>query len=340
MIYNIFIYFYNKYNIYRYCFIIFIINIYILIIKKNILYIILLLDMKISLQMKGRIKKIDKNLLEKLKSIVNAEIVEGFDDDAEIVVFSGHPEPGKKTVFMQSLSAGVNHVDFSKINDKILICSNADAYSIPVAEHVFALILSHLKKICKFDYEIKNNIYKREFTESLYDMSIGILGYGGIGSEVARLAKAFNMKTYGFGRTVKKDNNIDYFTKDPNYIYENSDIIIISLPLNKYTVGFINKNNLNKIKGNIIVNVGRSEIVNHDDMLNYLKNNKNKFFLTDVWWNEPEINDKIPENVVITPHIAGMAKNYIDVPLIRAFNNVKNYLNGKPENIVNRNDYI
>ncbi len=290
--------------------------------------------------MEGRIKNIDNNILEKLKSIVNADIVEGFDENAEIVVFSGIPVPGKKTVFMQSLSAGVNHIDFSKIDEKIVICSNANAYSIPVAEHVFALILSHLKKICKFDNEIKNNIYKRESTGALYGMSVGILGYGGIGSEVAKLAKAFNMKTYGFGRTIKKDNNLDYFTEDPDYIYKNSDIIVITLPLNKYTVNFINKNSLNKIKGNTIVNVGRAEIVNHDDMLNYLNQNKNKFFLTDVWWNEPEIIDKIPDNVTITPHIAGVANNYMEIPLIRAFNNVKNYLNGKPENIVNRNDYL
>ncbi len=296
--------------------------------------------MKVSLQMEGRIKNIDNNILEKLKSIVNADIVEGFDENAEIVVFSGIPVPGKKTVFMQSLSAGVNHIDFSKIDEKIVICSNANAYSIPVAEHVFALILSHLKKICKFDNEIKNNIYKRESTGALYGMSVGILGYGGIGSEVAKLAKAFNMKTYGFGRTIKKDNNLDYFTEDPDYIYKNSDIIVITLPLNKYTVNFINKNSLNKIKGNTIVNVGRAEIVNHDDMLNYLNQNKNKFFLTDVWWNEPEIIDKIPDNVTITPHIAGVANNYMEIPLIRAFNNVKNYLNGKPENIVNRNDYL
>ncbi len=290
--------------------------------------------------MEGRIKNIDNNILEKLKNIVNVDIVEGFDKNAEIVVFAGIPVPGKKTVFMQSLSAGVDHIDFSKIDGKIIICSNADAYSVPVAEHVFALILSHLKKICKFDSEIKNNIYKREFTGSLYGMSVGILGYGGIGSEVVRLAKAFNMKTYGFGRTSKKDRNLDYFTEDPDYIYENSDIIVITLPLNKYTVNFINKNSLNKIKGNTIVNVGRSEIVNHDDMLNYLNQNKNKFFLTDVWWNEPEIRDKIPDNVTITPHIAGMANNYMEIPLIMAFNNVKNYLNGKPENIANRNDYL
>ncbi len=296
--------------------------------------------MEISLQLEGRIKNMDKTLIKKLENIVNINIVEGFDDNADIVVFSGIPKPGKKTVFMQSLSAGVNHIDFSKIDNNIIISSNADAYSIPVAEHVFALILSKIKNICKFDNEIKNNNYHREFTESLYNMSIGILGYGGIGSEVARLAKAFNMKTYGFGRTAKNDNNLDYFTEDPDYIYENSDIIVITLPLNKYTKDFINKDNLNKIKGNIIVNVARSDIVNKNDMLNYLNENKNKFFLTDVWWNEPEIKDKIPDNVIITPHIAGMAKNYIDIPLIKAFENVKNYLNGKPKNVVNRNDYL
>ena len=127
---------------------------------------------------------------------------------------------------------------------------------------------------------------------------------------------------------------------ESEYVAKNSDVILISLPLNKHTRGMIDYKFLSSVKGNIIVNVGRSEIVNMDDMIKFLEENKNKWFLTDVWWGEPEIKGEIPENVIITPHVAGLARNFMQVPVEKAFENVVAYIHGNPGNIVNRNDYI
>ena len=93
------------------------------------------------------------------------------------------------------------------------------------------------------------------------------------------------------------------------------------------------------VKGDIIVNVGRSEIVDRDGMIQFLNENKNKWFLTDVWWGEPEITGSIPENVIVTPHVAGLSRNFMMVPVQHAFDNVLAYLHSTPKNIVNRDDY-
>ena len=295
--------------------------------------------MIISLQANFSGLSIPDNFIEDLKKRTGCSIVRGFSDDAEIVVFAGKPVPGKKTKFMQSISAGVNHLDFKNIDSKIEICSNADAWSIPVAEHAFALILAKYKNICQSDANIKNRIYKREPGNSLYGETIGILGYGGIGREIAKRAKAFGMHTIGLGRTERTDPELDIFTKDSEYVARNSDIVAITLPLNRYTRGMVDYNFLSMVKGDIIVNVGRSEIVDRDGMIQFLNENKNKWFLTDVWWGEPEITGSIPENVIVTPHVAGLSKNFMMVPVELAFDNVLAYLHGTPKNIVNRNDY-
>ncbi len=295
--------------------------------------------MIISLQANFSGLSIPDNFIEDLKKRTGCSIVRGFSDDAEIVVFAGKPVPGKKTKFMQSISAGVNHLDFKNIDSKIEICSNADAWSIPVAEHAFALILAKYKNICQSDANIKNRIYKREPGNSLYGETIGILGYGGIGREIAKRAKAFGMHTIGLGRTERTDPELDIFTKDSEYVARNSDIVAITLPLNRYTRGMVDYNFLSMVKGDIIVNVGRSEIVDRDGMIQFLNENKNKWFLTDVWWGEPEITGSIPENVIVTQHVAGLSKNFMMVPVELAFDNVLAYLHGTPKNIVNRNDY-
>ncbi len=296
--------------------------------------------MKISLQINFSSLKVPDSFVEKLEKQTGCKIIKGFSDDAEIVVFAGKPEIGKKTIFMQSVSAGVNHLDFKNIPENITVCSNADAWSFPVAEHAFALILSKYKNICKSDALIRKGQYVRELSDSLSGQTLGIMGYGGIGREMARIAGAFGMKTIGFGRTSTDDENLDLFTGDKYYIPENADIMALTLPLNSYTKGFIDYGLLSKFKGNIILNVGRSEVVNREDMLKYLEENPEKWFLTDVWWGEPKIDGKIPDNVIVTPHVAGLAKNYMIVPLNKAFENVSAYLKSKPKNVVNRNDYL
>ncbi|AAT43701.1 2-hydroxyacid dehydrogenase [Picrophilus oshimae] len=297
--------------------------------------------MKVSVQVNSYYNnEMSKKLLELCRDITGLDAVPGFDDDAEIILFSGRPVPGKKTKFMQSLSAGVNHLDFSKIPDNIIIASNADAYSIPVAETAIGLMLAWARKICISNYNIHNNNYKRlDYKEyvSLYNKSLGILGYGGIGRRTALIAKSFGMNIYAYSRSYKNDGISSYM--EPEDIMKKSDFVLISLPLTKETANSINDKMLSLFRGLAIINVGRAGVVDRNSMLNFLRNHNDKYYLTDVWWNEPIINENIPDNVIITPHSAGMSDN-IYQPAVAAIENIKNYINGKPKNIVKRSDYI
>ena len=69
---------------------------------------------------------------------------------------------------------------------------------------------------------------------------------------------------------------------------------------------------LSIFSGKYIINVARANIVKEGDMRSFLKNNPDKFYLSDVWWNEPEINMPVPHNVILTPHVAGIIRASYD----------------------------
>ncbi|MGC8516002.1 MAG: 2-hydroxyacid dehydrogenase [Thermoplasmata archaeon] len=245
---------------------------------------------------------------------------------------------------IQAIFAGIDHIDLHNIPLETIISSNAGAYSIPVAEHVFALIMDHMKKISKFRGETFNGIFKPETTSILYGKSLGVIGYGGIGSRVAHLGQAFGMKVIAIGRS-HKDRNVNemYSIEDLEKLLKQSDIIVVSLPLTTKTLGLIGANQLTLVKRNsILVNIARPEIVVREDMLEFLSNRDDFSYLTDVWWDEPQLADSKRENVTITPHVAGsLSEEALDMVFEVAFMNIKRFVDGgQVENIVRREESV
>lgn len=246
--------------------------------------------------------------------------------------------------FIQATSAGTDHIDMRAIPKGSVLASNAGAYSLSVAEHVFALLLERMKKIGKFHAATMRGIYEPEETTLLFGKTIGIIGYGGIGSRVAYLGKAFGMRTIAIGRGYR-DKNADIFLsiEEIDTLLMESDFIVISIPLTKRTYGFIGKEQLNKAKKNcIIVNVARPEVVRKEDMIDFVNSNKTASYLTDVWWGEPDLDGSGRENVVITPHIAGGLSGEIkEIAFRSAFENIKRFIDsGKVLNVVNTEESI
>ncbi|MEM0167021.1 MAG: 2-hydroxyacid dehydrogenase [Thermoplasmatales archaeon] len=246
--------------------------------------------------------------------------------------------------FIQTINAGTDNIDMASIPENVIVASNAGAYSIPVAEHAFALILERIKKISKFSSETRSGLFRPSETRPLYGKTIGIIGYGGIGSRVAHIAKSFGMNVIAIGRGYR-DQNCDIFMgiESINELFSRSDYILISIPLTALTVNLIKKEQLALVKQNsIIVNVARAEIVKMNDMLEFLKSRSDVSYLTDVWWGEPNLTNTDLDNVVVTPHVAGgLSDEFKEIAFREAFNNIKIYAEGKrPKNIVKRNESV
>ena len=263
----------------------------------------------------------------------------------EIVVTQGKPEIGKDTRIVQTLSAGVDHINFKEFPENVVLLSNAGAFSKSVAQHALALLLSSSRNIVSFDAETKSGKFVRGSVDSLEGQTAGIIGYGGIGKSFARLASAVGMKVGIYSRRPAPDSYVKFTFSSLEDLIENSYVVLISVPYTKVTHNMIDEKLLSIFSGKYIINVARANIVKEGDMRLFLKNNPDKFYLSDVWWNEPEINMPVPHNVILTPHIAGIRRasydpTFMEPVILMAFRNLRRYLDGKPSNIVNKDEYI
>ncbi len=285
--------------------------------------------------MKGKLSvqyNLTDDLFEMCSSLTGMQITDN-PEEADAVIFGRDPKFGSRTKVFQGLFAGFDHLDLDSFPEDATLLSNAGAYSEPVAETVFALILANIKRVCEHNSDYHGVKFKRRSVTTLFGKSMGILGYGGIGRKVAEISRSFGMSVYAYSRT-KKNDEIAEFLETPEELFSRSDVILVSVPLDSKTEGMVNSKLLSRFGGSMIVNVARANIVDRNDMLSYLEENPHKFFLTDVWWNEPDISGPIPHNCIVTPHIGGMGKEFLKTAVERACINLKEYMDGRPRNVI------
>ncbi len=183
---------------------------------------------------------------------------------------------------VQTMSAGVDGLDFRSIPEDVAVFSNAGAFTEPVAEHAWGLALGAAKGLLA---------RKAESTPvMLRDGTILVLGCGAIGSEVARMAKsALSMRTVGVSRSFKVPDLFDerHPLSDLQKVIGEADLVVDALPLTLETRGVLGHDALKLLKETgIIVNVGRAETVDQEAMEKLLRERPNSRYVTDVFWPE------------------------------------------------------
>jgi D-3-phosphoglycerate dehydrogenase len=180
-----------------------------------------------------------------------------------------------------------------------------------VAEHNFLLLLALEKNFLFHTDSTRSGGWKRKTGHELLEKTIGIVGLGRIGKEVAIRARAFGMNVIGFDVYWDEKFAKDYCVKRAvslDEIFAASDYISLHTNLNPETRGMINAVAFAKMKkGVLILNCARGEVVNTNDMVTALKSGQVGGYGTDVLDHEPPAADhpllKLP-NVVCTPHNA------------------------------------
>ncbi|TMI17252.1 glycerate dehydrogenase [Candidatus Bathyarchaeota archaeon] len=258
---------------------------------------------------------------------------------------------------IQSILAGVNHIPFAQLDEKVVVCSNAGAYSDEVAEYAWALLLSAAKRIVDFHNAVKTEQWTLRRTLGgkevtiLEEGTLGILGYGGIGSAVAQLGKGFGMKIYAFSRKLVREKGVRSFREDKGLltVLAESDAVIVSLPLTELTNKIIGADKLATMKKDaILVNIARGELVDETALYEHLKANPDFRYAADVWWyrgGKESLKTTHPffelPNFVGTPHVSGPSGLATGKPVKFAVENVMRFLRGlKPRNIVNPAEYL
>ena len=240
------------------------------------------------------------------------------------------------------LATGYNVVDIAEAKKRGIVVTNVPAYSTPtVAQFTMALLLEiclHVGHHSRVVHEGKWSAC-RDFAfwdyplMELQGKTIGIVGYGSIGKEVAKVAQAFGMKVLAYSRHGAED-----FHTELDELYAKADIVSLHCPLTAENTGMINAATIAKMKdGVIILNTARGGLINEGDLRDALLSGKVYAAASDVTCKEP-INADSPllgvPNMIITPHIAWAATEARQRLLSVAIDNVRQYLAGSVQNNV------
>ena len=209
-------------------------------------------------------------------------------------------------------TVGVDNIDLDYCKNRAIAVYHIPNYgAFAVAEHVFALILAKARKIVDLQVDIKRGKfhYSKGQGFSLQNKTMGIVGIGRIGKEVAKISRGFQLNTLGFD--VKKDKKfaqkMDLKFVSLNKLLRYSDIIVLTIPLNDETYHLINDSSIKKMKDqSILVNVSRGEVVDTKALLKNIA--RFRFIGLDVIEDEAKFNKQNQllrhSNILITPHIA------------------------------------
>lgn len=277
-------------------------------------------------------------------------------EGAEIVITNKTPLTRETLEKLPSLkfialeSTGYNVVDTEYCRERGIPVSNIPSYSTEaVAQLTFSLILEITNAVALHSDSVKSGewsacpdfCYWKIPLSELSGKTLGIVGFGQIGRRVADIAEAFNMNVIAVsGHETDQSHRKNFRWVNTEELKKNADIISFHCPLNKNTENLCNEEFLNSCKdGVIIINTSRGPVIDEIALSNALKNGKVRGAGVDVLSTEPPKEDNpllTSPHCFITPHIAwaGFETRKRLMGILES--NVKAYLNGNPQNVVNK----
>jgi phosphoglycerate dehydrogenase-like enzyme len=292
------------------------------------------------------------------------EISESELSEVEIMLIDIAPESGRawlskektsamtKLSFVQSTRAGIDSVDIDELPRRVKICGNVGAYSLPMAEHTLGMMIDLAKGISQRNWKLRNGVSDVSDSLFLKGKTLGVIGAGGIGQAIAKLAKCLGMITLGVNTSGKRARHFDatYKHSRMDEVLKSSDAIVVTLPLTVRTFHLINASKLEMMKRNcILINVGRGHVVDEKALYYHLKNHLEFKCGLDVWWHYPKPGEPFAQkfpffelpNFLGTPHVSGFVPEEKSISLDFAIDNIFRYVHRKKLlGLASRRDYL
>jgi len=206
---------------------------------------------------------------------------------------------------------GLDNVDIAAASRKgIVVMNTPGGNTITTAEHTLAMIMSMCRNIPEATASLKIGKWeKKKFTGiELYGKTLGVIGLGNIGKNLAQRARSLGMNVIGYDpyMTEEMARSLGVSLVSLDEIYAQSDIITVHTPLSPETRYLINSETISRMKNGVrLVNCARGGIIKEADLLEALKSGKVAGAALDVFENEPPLGNPLLqlENVVVTPHL-------------------------------------
>lgn len=222
-----------------------------------------------------------------------------------------------KLKYIGVCATGYNNIDTTSTKKHGITVTNVKAYGpASVAQHTFALLLAlvnrietHSQSVFQGDWSASADFaYTKTPLVELAGKTMGLIGLGDIGSQVAGIALAFGMKVMAYRKNPGQTSNPNIQMISLEKLFKESDVISLHCPLTEETKNIINQDSLSMMKQtSYILNTGRGPLINEEDLAQALANNMIAGAGLDVLSSEPPVLTNpllLAPNCVITPHIA------------------------------------
>ena len=250
-------------------------------------------------------------------------------------------DAGKKLKLISNYGVGYNNIDIHYAREKgITVTNTPQSVNNPTAELAMALILAAARRVAECNLRIRNEKEKmwgtmRNLGFGLEGKTLGIIGMGNIGKNVARKAEAFNMKIIYYNDRTEVPG---YQRVDLDTLLKTADFISLHTPLTPATHHLIGARELSLMKPtSILINTSRGAVIDESALSQCLTNHQIAGAALDVFEDEPHITEQLYqlENIILTPHIG---TGTIDARIAmgkEALENIRNFFSGNPTNVVN-----
>ncbi len=236
---------------------------------------------------------------------------------------------------------GTDNVDLDAAGRHgVTVCNTPGVNARAVAEHALALMLATARRIPRIDREMREGRWPRELLTQLLGKTLGVFGVGTIGARVVELGRAVGMTVLAWSLQgdAARVTALGARPAGKEEILREADVISLHLRLIPETRGFLGRKEFALMKRSaILINTARGALVEREALLEALTEGRIAGAGLDVFHDEPlRPGDPLLrlDNVVLSPHNAGQTPEVIRDGLLRAVQNVENYLAGRPTDVV------
>ena len=246
------------------------------------------------------------------------------------------------------------HIDINACTERGIAVAEGTGSPVAPAELAWALIMAAARRLPQYIGNLKHGAWQQSGLKSsgtpanfclgiaLKGRTLGVWGYGKIGQLVAGYGRAFGMRVIVWGREPSRERAVlDGFevANSRAELFEQSDVLTLHLRLTAETHGILRLEDLSKMKPSaLFVNISRAELIEPDALLSALNRGRPGMAAIDVYESEPILQGHALlrlENCICTPHIGYVEQDSYELYFGAAFDNVINFIKGRPTNIVN-----